>query len=93
MSTVLSVHAERRLESSELQMLGQQMTQMSGMDEVKHLRRGQAKTVMPLIGPLLDAWEGLPEDLRNEIEGIAPTLAANLEAIDLAMEGDRNGND
>lgn len=29
----------------------------SSDQEVKRLRRAQAKTVMPLIGPLLDAFE------------------------------------
>lgn len=36
-------------------------------DEREALRAGQAKAVMPLIGPLLDAVEGIPNDLRDEL--------------------------
>jgi hypothetical protein len=55
--------------------------------ERHNLRIAQAKTVMPLIGPLLDAWENAPNDLRSDIESFAPQLAANLEAIATAVEG------
>lgn len=31
-------------------------------------RKRQARAVMPLIGPLLDAWEALPNDLALDYE-------------------------
>lgn len=42
---------------------------------------------MPIIGPLLDAWEAVPNDLRFEIEEQAGELAGCLSEIEDAMEG------
>lgn len=52
--------------------------------EVKRLRAAQAKLVMPLIGPLLDAWEQVPNDVActDELE----QLSQLLEDINNAME-------
>lgn len=36
--------------------------------EREQLRRAQSEAVMPLIGPLLDAWEGLPNDVACDEE-------------------------
>lgn len=52
--------------------------------EVARLRAEQAAAVMPLIGPLLDAWEQVPTDLRDELSDLAGIIAE----IDAAMEGD-----
>ena len=54
--------------------------------EVDRLRGKQAKTVMPLIGGLLDAWEGVPNDFRCEIKEHAALLADYLDAINRKME-------
>lgn len=55
-------------------------------EEIKRLRRAQAKLVMPLIGPLLDAYEQLPNDLVSSIEDQAQGLAEAISAIQDAME-------
>jgi hypothetical protein len=52
-------------------------------DEPDRLRREQAATVMPLIGPLLDAWDGTPNDEKNPDS----TLFRTMEKIARAMEG------
>jgi len=52
--------------------------------EIERLRKAQAKAVMPLIGPLLDAWEGLPNDFKGAEE--FEELNEQLEAINAAME-------
>lgn len=55
-------------------------------NERKQLRKAQMRAVMPLIGPLLDAWEAVPNDLKGEIEEGATELAEALDSIDDAME-------
>ena len=57
-------------------------------DERTHLRAQQAATVMPQIGPLLDAWEGIDNDTKGTIREEAPELAKWLGSINRAMEGD-----
>lgn len=47
-------------------------------------RRRQARKVMPLIGPLLDAWEAVPNDLKGDPE-LMP-LWRHLDRINRAME-------
>ena len=32
-------------------------------DAIASVRARQSRKVMPIIGPLLDAWEGLPNDI------------------------------
>lgn len=54
--------------------------------EIERLRKAQAKAVMPLIGPLLDAFEGLPNDFRSEMEEHAESLVQYLTDIESAME-------
>lgn len=49
--------------------------------EIATLRGEQAARVMPLIGPLLDAWEHVPNDERDE------RLAKHFDAINKAIEG------
>lgn len=39
------------------------MTEAKSTDERVELRKRQARKVMPIIGSLLDAWEGLPNDV------------------------------
>lgn len=59
---------------------------MSEDKEVKRLRRAQAREVMPLIGGLLDAWDGMALDLREQIAEEKPAFADAIEAINEAME-------
>lgn len=59
---------------------------MSSETELKRLRKAQAREVMPVIGPLLDAWEAVPNDFRFEMESQASELVGYLEAISDAME-------
>lgn len=53
--------------------------------EVEKLRAKQAKKVMPLIGPLLDAWEMLDNGTRSDLEIDAPNLCAALDKIASAV--------
>lgn len=52
--------------------------------KIERLRAAQAKRVMPLIGALLDTWEAIPADLRDDSE--FADLADTLEEINEAME-------
>jgi len=49
-------------------------------------RRLQSKKVMPLIGRLLDAWDDIPNDTKDDEE--FEKLASIIERIDCAMEGE-----
>lgn len=42
---------------------------------------------MPLIGPLLDALDGLPNDVRGMLSEAAPKLFRHLVDIQDAVEG------
>lgn len=59
--------------------------------ERTRLRAQQATAVMPLIGPLLDAWECCSQSVRSE----HPELDKQLRRINLAMEdaGDERPNE
>lgn len=59
--------------------------------EVDRLRAEQAAGVMPQIGPLLDAWDGMDNDTKAGMRDDAPDLAKALAAISRAMEGDAAG--
>ncbi|MDO9252556.1 MAG: hypothetical protein Q7U48_13535 [Hydrogenophaga sp.] len=50
--------------------------------ERDRLRAAQAEAVMPLVGPLLDAWEGCSQSVREE----HPELDKQLRRINRAME-------
>lgn len=62
----------------------------TGPAERDRLRAAQAEAVMPLIGPLLDAWECGSQSLRSE----HPELDKHLRRINRAMEdaGDERPN-
>lgn len=49
--------------------------------EIEKLREEQAKAVMPLIGPLLDAWEMLDNGTKSDLEIDAPNLCSALDKI------------
>jgi hypothetical protein len=53
-------------------------------NELTRLRKAQAQAVMPLIGPLLDAFEQIPNDVLG-MEELAELCVA-IEAINSAME-------
>lgn len=50
------------------------------------LRKAQAREVMPIIGPLLDAWQGLPNDVSDVDE--LTEVAGYMEALEQAMDAD-----
>lgn len=50
------------------------------------LRKAQAREVMPIIGPLLDAWRGLPNDVSDMDE--LTEVAGYMEALEQAMDAD-----
>jgi hypothetical protein len=52
--------------------------------EVEILRQEQAAAVMPLIGPLLDAWDGLPNDVKcdDELSGVRRSIGAISRGMD-----------
>lgn len=53
--------------------------------EIERLRKEQAAAVMPLIGPLLDAYEGMQ---KHDLKQLSPSLARHLNAIALAVDLD-----
>jgi len=53
----------------------------------RRARAAQTKAVMPLIGPLLDAWEHSNNDVKSAICEEEPLLAEYLNRIATAMEG------
>ena len=59
-------------------------------DERDKLREAQAREVMPIIGPLLDAWWGLPTDVQDmeELMEVAGYMAALEQAMDADIDGD-----
>jgi hypothetical protein len=57
-------------------------------DERERMRADQAAAVMPQIGPLLDAWEGISNDVKGAITIEAPGLVRHLKSINRSMEGD-----
>jgi hypothetical protein len=61
--------------------------------EKESLRLEQNERVMPLIGGLLDAWEGLSNDLRSTIAEEAPELGFYLDRINRAMELEDSDDD
>lgn len=58
------------------------------MDHEKILKKAraiQAQKVMPLIGPLLDQWEGMNNDTKSSLRWENPTLCEYLDKIEQAM--------
>lgn len=55
---------------------------------LEDLRQAQTNRVMPLIGPLLDAWEGCPNDMKSEIEDLHLALYSALQNVVKAVEND-----
>jgi hypothetical protein len=59
------------------------------VEEVEEIRKENTLSVMPLIGPLLAAWDDLPNDIKGDPE--ISTVAILLGRIALRM--DPNGDD
>lgn len=55
--------------------------------EHRNARIVQTKKVMPLIGGLLDAWEGMSNDEKGALREDNPSLCEHLDRIDAAVEG------
>lgn len=53
--------------------------------ELTALRRRQAKAVMEVIGPLLDAWDSIPNDVRGQEE--LEEFADFMRQLYVAVEG------
>jgi hypothetical protein len=54
-------------------------------EELQWLRDAQARRVMPMIGPLLDAWDGVPNDVKGMMEEHCGQLGKWLNNIEQAM--------
>jgi hypothetical protein len=54
--------------------------------ELASLRREQAAAVMEEIGPLLDAWEAMPGDVKSQLEEDALDFCHYMRRIYLAID-------
>jgi hypothetical protein len=54
--------------------------------EILRLQAKQAKAVMPMIGQLLDAWEGIPNDIKSDLSEDCPAFVCYMDELDAAME-------
>lgn len=59
--------------------------------ELERLRARQAKRVMKRVGPLLDEYDGLPNDVRCWIKGQAPGFIREMNKLQRAVEGNDGG--
>jgi len=53
--------------------------------ERNRLRAEQAASVMPQIGPLLDAWDSIDNDTKSSIREVAPQFARQMGSITRSM--------
>lgn len=60
---------------------------LSHNSEIEALRKKQAEAVMPLIGNLLDQWDGMPNDLRDHIHEVHEGFTQAVRDIEDGMEG------
>ncbi len=54
--------------------------------EILKLRAAQAELAMPLVSQLLECWDQVPLDARQQITDLAPGVVGNILALDSAME-------
>jgi hypothetical protein len=59
--------------------------------ELERLRARQAKRVMRRMGPLLDEYDGLPNDVRGWIKQQAPGFIREMNKLQRAVEGNDGG--
>ena len=57
------------------------------VSDLNELRRKQAFAVMDEIGPLLDAWESIPNDVKGQLEEEALEFCHYMRRIYRAVEG------
>lgn len=57
---------------------------------IKALRREQAARVMKEIGPLLDAWEQIPNDIKGQLEEEALEFCHYMRRIYIAVDGSQS---
>jgi len=55
--------------------------QKDAISEREGLRNAQARRVMPLIGGLVDAWDGMYADDAIELEEMYPSLVRAIKVI------------
>lgn len=53
--------------------------------EVRRERAAQTRRVMPMIGGLVDAWDGLSNDFKADVREESQTLANYLDRISAAV--------
>jgi len=53
---------------------------------LQKLRQQQAARVMPIVGSLLDAWDGTSNDEKGTMEQDFPHLCELLRALNTAVE-------
>ena len=60
---------------------------MSAVEKERdQLRKAQADAVMPMVGPMIDAWLDVPNDVRDYMKEQCPTLGCWLDDISAALE-------
>lgn len=55
--------------------------------DLERLRAQQSKRVMKRVGPLLDEYDGLPNDVRGYIKQQAPGFIREMSKLQRAVEG------
>lgn len=59
--------------------------------ELERLRSRQSKRVMRRVGPLLDEYDGLPNDVVGWIKQQAPGFIREMNKLQRAVEGNSGG--
>jgi hypothetical protein len=54
---------------------------------LEKLRREQAARAMPLVSQLLECWDQVPLDAKQQIAELAPGAVGNILALQSVMEG------
>lgn len=74
------------------QLLAADSATASQPSEIALLRDAQTRAVMPLIGPLLDAWDGMANDEKSALEEAEPAFSEAMEAVGKAMTSDKSSD-
>lgn len=64
------------------------MAKKSPVGHLNELRYKQAFAVMDEIGPLLDAWESIPNDVKSQLEEDALDFCHYMRRIYIAVDGE-----
>lgn len=54
--------------------------------DIRLLRRCQSERAMPLVSQLLEDWDQVPLDAKQQITDLAPGMVGNILALDSVME-------